>query len=244
MRHRYSILPLLVLLALALVVTASHAARPAPVSEPLQGATQKFAVGTPQSMYVVCQLGVTGVPAWIVDYLAPPSDAYYTLLDPAICGCPGAAGVLLSNAHVALNFGVACSLPISVGVVEADLTDPLCPVPVPGQYLCAPVNYTIAPPVAGNYDFVLALPAGCCITQKAFLEVTFLGAGTCTTLPKLFTTDGCDGCVSYNVYPASFDDLCVAIHFPGNPVMYVEAACCDITPAIRGTWGRVKTLYR
>ena len=39
-------------------------------------------------------------------------------------------------------------------------------------------------------------------------------------------------------------DLCVDAGFPGNPNMYVDAACCESTPAIRGTWGRMKTLYR
>jgi len=244
MRHRYSLLPVLLLVALSLVVTASHAAKPAAVSEPLQGTLQKLAVGTPQEMYVVCQLGVTDAPGWIVNYLAPPDDAYYTLLDPEACACPGPNGVLLSNAHAMLNFQMAYSIPVSVAVVEADLTDPLCPVPVPGQYICPPVNYNLAPAAAGNYDFTFALPEGCCITQKAFLVVTFTGAGTCTTLPRLITTNGCNPCVSYNVYPGGFDDLCVDIGFPGNPNMYVEAACCDIVPAIRGTWSRVKTLYR
>jgi hypothetical protein len=245
MRHRCSLLPILLLVALfSLVAMASHAARPAAVSEPLLGTPQRFVVGTPQEMYVVCQLGVTRPGAYLVDYLYPPNDAYFTLLVPENCACPGPNGVLLSNAHALLNFQMACSIPVSVGVVAADLTDPLCPVPVPGQYICAPVNYNLAPAAAGNYNFAFALPSGCCITQKAFLVITFTGAGTCTTLPRLITTDGCDPCVSYNVYPAGFDDLCADIGFPGNPNMYVEAACCDIVPALRGTWGRVKTLYR
>jgi len=245
MRRRYPLIAVLLLVALSLVATASQAAKPTVVPEPLQGTLQKFAVETPQQMYIACQLGVTGAPAYLVNYLYPPSDAYYTLLDPAACGaCPGPNGVLLSNAHAMLNFPMACSIPVSVAVVGADLTDPLCPVPVPGQTICGPVNYNLAPAAAGNYDFTFALPSGCCITQKAFLVVTFTGAGTCTTLPRLITTDGCDPCVSYNVYPAGFDDLCVDIGFPGNPNMYVEAACCDIVPAMQGTWGRVKTLYR
>ena len=227
MRHRHSLLTILLLVALSLVATASHAARPAAVSAPLQGTLQNIAVGTPQQMYIACQLGITGDPAYYVNYLYPPSDAYYTLLDPGTCGCTGPSGVLLSNAHIMLNFQMACSIPVSVAVVAADVTDPLCPVPVPAQYI-----------------FTLPLPSGCCITQKAFLVITFTGAGTCTTLPRLITIDGCDPCVSYNVYPGGFDDLCADIGFPGNPNMYVEAACCDIVPATRGTWGRVKILYR
>jgi hypothetical protein len=244
MRHRHPLFSVLLLVALSLIATASLAAKPAVVSEPLQGTPLQFDVGAPQQMYVACQLGVTAAPAYIVSYLYPPNDGYYTLLDPAACGCPGPAGVLLSNAHAILNFPIACTIPVSVAVVAADLTDPLCPVPAPTQYLCPPVNFNLAPPAAGSYNFTFPLPSGCCITQKAFLVITFTGAGTCTTLPNLITTDGCTNCVSYNVYPGGFDDLCLDIGFPGNPNMYVEAACCDIVPALRGTWGRMKTLYR
>ena len=126
-----------------------------------------------------------------------------------------------------------------------DLTDPNCAVPIPGQYICQPVAYNLAVTAAGNYDFTMPLNSGCCITEKAFLVVTFTGAGTCTTLPRLITTEVCDNCTSYNVYPPSgFDDLCADIGFPGSPVMYVDAACCDVVPAQRGTWGRLKTMYR
>ncbi len=244
MRHRYPLITVLLLVALSFVASASHAARPAAVAEPLQGTPQRVVVGTPQQMNVLCGLGVAAAPAYYIDYLLPPNDAYYTLLDPATCGCPGPNGVLLSNAHVLLNFPMACSIPVSVAVVAADLTDPLCPVPVPGQYLCAPVNYDLVPGAAGDYDFMFALPSGCCITEKAFLVVTFTGAGSCTTLPRLITTEGCNPCESYNVYPGGFDDLCVAVGFPGNPSMSVETACCDIVPALRGTWGQMKTHFR
>ena len=107
MCRRYPLITVLLLVAISLVATASHAARPAAVSEPLQGTIQNLDVGTPQDMNVVCKLGVTRTPAWFVDWLYPPDDAYYTLLDPADCaGCTGPNGLLLSNAHAMLkNFG-------------------------------------------------------------------------------------------------------------------------------------------
>lgn len=243
--HRGSPLSgVLVLLALSLAATASLAAKPGPVSEPLRGVPQKFTVGAPQQAAVACQLGVTAAPAYIIDYLYPPNDSYYTLIDPVACGCVGPNGVLLASAHAILNFQMACTIPVSVGVVVADLTDPDCPVPVPGKYVCGPTNYNLMPGAAGNYDFSFALPSGCCITEKAFLMITFTAAGTCTSLPRLITTDGCEKCMSYNVYPGGSDDLCVDIGFPGNPNMYVDAGCCELVSAPRGTWGRVKTLYR
>ena len=244
MHRRYSILPVLLLLSLALAATASHAAKMTPSVEPLVGAPQRIIAATPQNVNTVCTLGVTDSPAWIVNYILPPDDKYLTLLDPTACGCTEPGGVLLSNAHILLNFPVACSVPISIAVVPADLADPACPVPVAGAYLCAPVAYNVSVPAAGNYDVVLPMAVGCCITQKAFLEVTFLTAGTCNTMVRLITSAICNSCWSYNIYPGNMDDLCVAIGFPGNPVMYVDGACCDAVPAMRGTWGRLKTLYR
>ena len=241
-RHRYSLLPVLLLAALALVVTTSHAAGRTAVSESLQGTPQKVAVGTPQDVIAVCLLGVTGKAARTVDHLAPPDDAYYTLLDPETCGCPGTSGVRLPNAHVLLDFPVACSIPASVAVVKADMSDERCPVPMPGAYICEPISYKVSVEEAGSYDFTLPLNAGDCITQKAFLVITFLEEGECKELPMLITTDGCDACASYSVSRDGADDLCKVL--PGNPNMYVEATCCDEVPAHRATWGQVKTLYR
>jgi hypothetical protein len=245
MKHRYFVLPVLLLAAVALTVGPAFAARPLPVPEAIHMAPQHLAVAQPAHVNVVCQLGVTGDPAWVINYLAPPSDAYYTLLDPAACGCTNPGGVLLSTAHALLYFQtLACSIPVSVSIVAADMSDPTCPVPLPGQVICAPVGYTLTAPSLGLWDFSMALDAGCCITTKAFLKIDFLGAGTCTTLPKLVTTDGCEPCVSWNGYPPSYMDELCDVGFPGNLNMYVDAACCDVVPVQGNTWGRLKTLYR
>jgi hypothetical protein len=247
MQHRYSLLPVLLLAALSLGVTVSHAAKPTRVVTPLLGTPRKADVSTPQRVNAICQLGVTGAPASIVDgYILPPDDQYYTLMDPAACGCNGEGGVLLSNAHVLLSMPVAgCTIPMSVAVVQADLSNPNCPVPMPGHYIGQPAVFNLSVAEAGSYDFTFPLDAGVCITEKAFLLVTFLTNGDCGegNVPGLITTDTCDPCVSWNVYPGNFDDLCDN-GFPGNPVMSVEAACCTSVPAGRGTWGRLKTLYR
>jgi hypothetical protein len=242
-RHlRWRSLPLLLLPALALVVTASHAAAPTTVSASLRGSPQQVAVGTPQAARGACLLGVTGKGAQIVDHLAPPEDAYYTLLDPESCRCPGLSGVRLQSAHVLLDFPVACGIPVSVVVVKADLTDERCPAPVPEAPLCEPTDYKLSVEEAGSYDFTIPLNEGACITQQAFLVITFHDEGDCKELPRLTTTDGCDACTSYGGLKGGLEDLCKVL--PGSPVMYVEATCCDEVPARRGTWGWVQTLYR
>ena len=245
MRHRHSLVPILILVALSLVATVSQAAKPVVQSTPLQGTILNKVVGTPNSVHTQCLLGVTGDPAWIINgWLLPPDDSYYTLLRPADCACPGPRGVLLSVAHVLLSFSEVCSVPVTVGVVAATGT-PGCLAPIPGQYLCPPVSYNLSVTATGIYDFSMPLSEGCCITDNAFLVITFDGEGTCGTLPDVITTDGCETCVSYNGWPpSSLHDLCVDYNFPGNLNMYVEAACCDVVPAIPGTWGRIKMLYR
>jgi hypothetical protein len=244
MKHRY-LLPLLLLLVLLVAAAPALAARPVPAPERVQGTAQPLNVAQPAHVNVSCTLGVTGDPSWAVNYLAPPDDSYYTLLDPSQCNCSNPPGVLLAAAHVLLYFPtLACSIPVQVSVVAADLTDPLCPMPLPTQYLCAPVAYTLTAPSAGLWNFNMALDAGCCITAKAFLKVEFTGAGTCTTLPRLVTTDGCEPCLSWNGYGTYLDELCGDAGFPGNVNMYVDATCCDVVSAHGSTWGRLKMLYR
>jgi hypothetical protein len=242
-KHRYFLLPLLLLLVV-LVAAPALAARPLPAPERVQATAQHLTVAQPANVNVVCTLGVTGDPAWVFNYLAPPDDSYYTLLDPSQCGCTNPGGVLLVAGHALLYFPtLACSIPVRVSVVAADLTDPACPVPLPGQYLCAPVAYTLTAPSTGLWDFDMPLDAGCCITGKAFLKVEFTGVGTCSTLPKLVSTDGCESCVTWNGYGSYMDELC-EVGFPGNLNMYADATCCDVVSAHGSTWGRLKTLYR
>jgi hypothetical protein len=240
-KHRYA-LPALLLLALAFAAPAL-AARPVPAPVPLQGTRLQHlgALRAPADTY--CWLGVWGEGAWAVDFLAPPGDAYYTLLDPATCSC-SAAGVFLGNAHVDLYFPTtACTLPLTISIVAADVTDPACPVPLPDQVICEPVSYVPAPTSPGLWDFCMGLAVPCCVNTKVFLKVEFDGVGTCTDLPLLVTTDGCQPCLSWNGYEGALVDLCNA-GLPGNPVMYVQALCCDVVPTRGGTWGRLKTLYR
>ena len=232
----------LLLAALTFNTTAHRAADPIAVSEFLQGTPRKIAVGAARDVNAACRLGITGKPAWVVDHLAPPDDAYYTLLDPKTCGCSGPEGVRLPNAHVMLEFPAACGIPASVAVVKADLTDELCPVPVPDAYLFEPITCKLSVKEAGPCDLILPLDTEICITQKAFLVVAFPEEGDCKELPRLLTTDGCSACASYGISKDGPQDLCRVL--PGNPIMCVEATCCDEVPARRTTWGEVKTHYR
>jgi hypothetical protein len=212
------------------------------VSESLTGTSRRITVGAPLNVNAGCLLGVTDKGAKIASPIAPPDDTYYTLLDPKTCGCPGSSGARLTDAHVLLDFPVACALQASVAVVRADLADEGCPVPLPDEHVCKPITYKVSVEEAGSYDFTLPLSAGDCAEQRVFLVVMFLEEGDCKELPNLITTDGCTACVSYGVSKGGTRDLCKVL--PGNPSMYVDATCCGDVPTRRASWGQVKTLYR
>lgn len=239
---RYRLCCLAALLCLTLSSTVSIASRSGPTVTPvLDQAIEKLHFG-PTSPQATCVVGEKGAPAFAVNYLLPPSDAYYTLLK--INDCPGCSGDILqlNTAHFILQFPTACTIPVSVAIVKSN--GAACPAPIPTGVICAPLTYNVTVPAAGTYDIALPLAGGCCVGQDVFLEVNFLANGTCITLPRLVTTAVCNPCESYNVYPGGFDELCTAIGFPGNPIMNVETVCCLATQGRLGTWGALKLLYR
>ena len=247
MTSRFRLVAALTMTALLAGAGAALAAKPAARAIPLTGSPiGKVAIGSP-SLDATCTLGVSTGAAYIIDYIAPPDDAYYTLLDPASCACPANA-VQINAAHLLLNFQAGCTQRVQVRVVPAVLSAPGCYVPDPSSTVCGPTFYDLTPGAAGNYQFNLGLSVGCCITAPAFLEITFpqFGAGCdqVGTRPRLITTGACTPCTSYNVYGGLTDDLCDVVGFPGNPVMWADGDCCSATPTEHGTWGQVKILYR
>jgi hypothetical protein len=254
MHLRYRILTLFAMVGILCVAPLAHAQpKSAPEVDglPADPPFPEVLIGQPLSPTTVCTLGETRAPAWVVNYLLPPDDGYYTLLSPAQCtSCTGPGGVILTTANVMLEFRTVCSIPVTVRIVgAADAPGGgLCPSPDPNAVICADMSYTLTPPAPGIYTFSLALPAACCITSDAFLVVEFdangVGCSTNATRPRLVTADGCNSCQSYNIYPGGNDDLCDIVGFPGNPVMNADADCCGITGSHPHSWGSLKTLYR
>ena len=246
MRPRALGLATLSLFAFLFVSTSAFADRPAPEITPIEPGPFESITPGPPLPNGPCVMGVTAAPAFIVNYLLPPDDAYYTLIDPAACTtCPNGS-IAVNAAHLLLNFQVACTQPVTVSIVGA--TDENgCMTPDPLNVLCAPIGYNLTPGAAGNFQFNLPIPQGCCITTKAFLVINFVapgvGCSTASTRPRLITTNGCVDCVSWNIFPGGTDELC-AVGFPGNPNMWVDGDCCSTTPAGNASWGQLKSLYR
>ncbi len=196
-----------------------------------------------------CQTGqYQGPIAFSVQFVFPPNDAYFTLLDPAGC-CPEGA-TALTVAHAILNWPSVCQLPVTVSILGA--TGPsTCLVPDPNNVICPPTAYVLDGTGGGAIQHDFPLPAGCCIQGPAFLKIDFVSSGNCTETPsgldapRLITDNTMDNCTSYNFYPGNptFVPL-EAYSFPGNPIMWADGRCCLATPTIPSTWGSVKSLYR
>lgn len=229
--------------------TSLVSARPATDVSPLPaGVTLGHIKVGPQRATSACQLGVNGPAAYVVNYLLPPEDAYFTMLDPASCPTCNGAGIIPTTAHVALSFAYVCSIPVTVGVYGAS-GSPGCYTPDLGNVLVAPTTYTVAPGVTGVYDFSFALPPGACISGAAFLKIEFqspsAGCALSSRFPRLVTTDTPIPCTSWNIYPGGGpDDLIVDIGLPGNPMMWVDGDCCSVVPTLPKSWGGLKLSYR
>jgi hypothetical protein len=240
MRLRYLLSALL--FAYPLGAIAAPAGRPVPVFRPVEARPTPLSAGRALADPAACPVGVPGPAAYTVSYVIPGDDQYYTLLNPEGCEC-GSLGYVLSAAHILLEFSYGYGTPVRVGVVRADLSDPECPVPLPGQYVVPPLEYELAAPDGGVYDVALPLAPSACLTGKVFLEITFTEWGFSYEAPSLLLAASCEPCASYNYYPGADYDLCT-FGFEGNPIMYADATCCLAVPARRGSWGELKTHYR
>src|SRR5690349_17966285 len=133
----------LALIALLCTSTAAFAAKPAVEFEPMVPGPLESVTPGPIQPNGPCLLGQNPTPAWVINWLLPPDDAYYTLLDPANCSCPNGQ-IALQMAHVALRFQTTCAQPVSVAIVGGH-EDNGCWVPDPANVICAPTLYNLAP---------------------------------------------------------------------------------------------------
>src|SRR5262245_45278314 len=139
-------------------------------ADQLQGIIQ---VGTPRLLAdSSCALG--GVLPFFddIDYLDPPQDQYFTLLDPATCTeCTATGTMTVEEIHFRLTFQTACSQPAMVRLVEAKNDG--CPEPDLTKPLMSYVPASINAPGPGQWEASITLPEPVCLRGKAFLEVTF-----------------------------------------------------------------------
>lgn len=229
-----------ILVALALVMTGpAHAAqKPPPAVAPLQGPIDQILIES-------CFSGETKQ-LWVVNYIQPPNDVYYTLITPKDCpSCESSNRLQLNSAHVVLHYPAPCLHHLIVSVVGST-GDSACRRPDPTAVLWGPVDFEVYSEI-GTTNHYAPLPlAGPTIFGPAFLRVEIPALGSCSDVqfrPRLVTSGTCGPCESFNYYPGHEDDLCDLL-FPGRPVMYVEASGCDVVPTLRRSWGQLRSIYR
>jgi flagellar hook capping protein FlgD len=203
------------------------------------GSPQKIVRISPDASQPVCSLGITGPVMNLVDYIVPPEDAYYTLVNQANCpACGAGSGIHVGNVNVSLSFpALPCSVDVEVTLVAANGTG-ACLSPSTGFVICAPETLRlVAPPGGGLTQF--QVPLTCSFTGRAFLKINILETSAdCAAdgdRPLLATNASCATCTSYNQFGDFIDDLCsVDVGLPGNPVMSIDVPFCALADVPRG----------
>lgn len=214
---------------LALAPAAPAATRKPPVTPAITQPLGGVAPAAPASANALCNIGVSGPRAWLLDYLQPPADAYYLRVQPSDCNaCALTPGEWVSKVHVTLEFRAACSLPVEVAVVGA-LPGPGCRTPDDVRVLSGPWPGSLVAAAPGTYDFTLALSHPAAVRDSSYLRITFLAEGAgCDgdgTRPRLVTSSSCTNCSIFNYYPADSADLCELL-VPGAPLIWAEVDSC------------------
>ena len=255
LRYRFA-LPLAAICCLAFAVAPALAAKPVLTPQALPNGAY---LPPGNEISSVCNLGQTGPALGSAIWFFPSDDYYYTVFDPAQCGC--AAGMTNLVAHWTLNWTVPCSIFVQAWILPAVQTSPGCYVavtppspPDPPSALCGPSEVTLLDGAAGGLiTHSIPLPPCNCLAngQKAFVLVKIVSGGSCPqsggalVSPEIVFDGTPDPCTSYNAYPGSGGPVdLLTFGFPGNMMMSVEADCCTPTPTLPGSWGTLKTLYR
>ena len=180
----------------------------------------------PQSMGTQCVPGQSGPAGPTDQFIDVEGIEYYTLIDPASCGC---AGRYHPNvAHVGMDWPSGGFLYCLVWIVGADGA-PGCWVPNGNNVLCGPSAREIVGVGGPLQDVTIPLPLDCCIEGPAFLKILVIARAP---VPKLQTDTSPDACVSYSFRSgdSASRDLIAELGYQGNPVAWVEGDCCVDVP--------------
>jgi hypothetical protein len=236
----------------AVAAMPAHADRSAPETGRITGPIRvQYVGGARPSGSALCQMGEPDTSFDIVNYISPPNDSYYTLLESSQCpACVAPDTLLIKFAHVVLSYSVQCLVQAEVRIVAAT-GGPGCWEPDTGVVLCPTRAVNLEPTSSGTFDLVMNLSSGCRIAQDAFLCITFMSfAAECDPQPwhpNLVLSSQCAPCESYNEYDSfqgrTRKDICGDLGFFGKPTMYVDGELCT-TPAVPTSWGTLKIRYR
>jgi len=196
-----------------------------------------------------CQVGNLNVPTYAITDWAFGAEGYkYLFRAPATCSCP--VGFRLDSIHLLMQFGpedVPVGFDAFVDLEEA-VWDDLSGCYLPGAELCTSLVYTVQIDAEGLFDISLPILEQCqcaAIGFWYFLSFHFVSEFGASGRPDLVADGMPLGCRSWNDYGFGWQDLVSDFDWPGEILMYADAACCEIpVSAEPGTWGSVKSLYR
>jgi len=166
--------------------------------------------------------------------------------------CFPASGAFAARvAHLMLYFTEPCQIPVTISLVPA-YNNAGCYQPNPfDPPLCTPVQYLIddSGTTGACVDYGLQMGFDCVFLGPAFLKVVF-DQGSCQNGRPAFCGPAgpCVNCHQWNYFPGASvpgDDLCSLLGGQGYTgfIMNVDLTCF-VDPTLRGTWGKVKTIYR
>ena len=198
-----------------------------------------------------CNVGNTNSPYWAVSNFLLPPEEYKLAFKPTSGECsdctPG-FGFAINTIHIMMQTTETCTLTMSMDVENA--LWPLEPGCLePGPFLCESLVYSVVLPNAGLWDISLPITCACLpLNHWYFLSVTIHDSYCATgTRPDLITDVGPPTyCTNLNNWDDGWYDLLAQYpDWPGNLIIYANAACC--TPPIistdENTWGAIKKMF-
>lgn len=177
-----------------------------------------------------------------------------TLVRPSSCAACPSPGILMLNSvsFRVLWSGVVCNPTVEITVVES--SGGACPTPLADQVICGPITHSISG-TSGRVVYTLPMPTPCCLSRDAFVLVKFIGLDQCANPvsgahPAFYfasSSPACAPCTQYatvsNTYPTP-TEWCTIWGGFANLWLSVDADCCDPTPTLPSSWGRLKTVYQ
>ena len=230
----------------------------------LLSVTQSSAAGPPLVQTIIDEVPVSVEAATGICTVepAPPGGVSYTFgggqkwnnfvwrIHPDACeACPFPQALAMESVSFRVRWLGKCDAQVELSIIGA--TGPAaCPQPDTTNVLCGPTLHPISSDAfAGLKTHTLPVPAGCCISQDAFVRIRFVSL-LCddvevTELALNGTDAPCVNCEQYfgtTGFFAGLTDWCV-VNQPRLWTRYT-ANCCAPVPTVPRSWGQVKTLYR
>jgi len=194
----------------------------------------------------------------VAPYTPGPSLAFWGASDRLesvyqlvrLSDCPNCInGVLLLNSitfRSRTGGDPSCTYPVEVTVVG--VVDGACPAPDVNRVLCGPFNVDVTV-TSSLSNIVVPLPANCCVSEDVYVRIRWLTNETCGSgglqPAHQVGAETCVPCAQYfrtlSAFPA-LTDVC-AVYSTGI-YLSVDVDCCDPTPVLPDSWGRLKQIYR